>query len=75
MRNDIINLVSKEIKKARQYHGGFHSTHEAYAVSLEEFDELWAEIKKEKSHKLSKKGKVECIQVIACLIRMIQECN
>lgn len=73
--NEIYAKVLLEIHKAGNTHGKFHSTHEAYAVALEEFDELWEEIKKEKSHNLSQRGVNECIQVIACLFRMIDECK
>jgi hypothetical protein len=37
--------VSAEIVKARAKHRNIRSAHEAYAVILEELDEVWAEIK------------------------------
>ena len=41
----IFNRVLQEYNFSNAKHGGFHSTHEGYAVLLEEVDELWADIK------------------------------
>lgn len=37
--------VRCELARARQKHGPMHSHHEAYAVLLEELDEVWQEVK------------------------------
>lgn len=41
-----IELVIREYQRANEIHGPFKSLHEGYAIMLEEFDELWDEIKK-----------------------------
>jgi hypothetical protein len=41
----ILAAVRQEIVRARSKHGRFHSPHEAYAVLLEEVDELWDDVK------------------------------
>ncbi len=39
-------IILDELKAARKKHGDFHSPHEAYAVILEELDEVWDIIKR-----------------------------
>lgn len=41
----ILNGILREFNTARITHGSFNSLHEAYAVLLEEVEELWAGIK------------------------------
>ncbi len=38
--------VREEVARARSLHAPYNSSHEAYAVILEELDEFWAEVKK-----------------------------
>jgi hypothetical protein len=38
-------LIEDEISSARVKYGAFNSTHEAYAVLLEEVEELWEVVK------------------------------
>jgi hypothetical protein len=40
------NLIIASFAKARSRHAPMRGPHEGYAVMLEEFDELWDEIKK-----------------------------
>lgn len=40
--------VALELAKAREKHGDIKSAHEAYAVILEELDEVWDEVKSQK---------------------------
>lgn len=42
----VSGLIVKEYLRTRETFTRFHSHHEAYAVILEELDELWDEIKK-----------------------------
>ena len=42
----IEELVNQELAEANKQHPLFHSWHEAYAVVLEEIDELQAELKR-----------------------------
>lgn len=44
VRNDIENLVKKELLSSNRKYPLFHSGHEAYAVILEEYDEAWEEL-------------------------------
>lgn len=72
----IIDDVIEEYNEAAYMFGKFHTPHEAYAVILEEMDELWTEIKK-KSKNRSKKNKNairhEATQVAAMAIRLITD--
>lgn len=40
--------ILEELKSARRLHPNFHSPHEAYAIILEELDEVWDIIKRHK---------------------------
>ena len=40
-----LQRILYEYKEASNKHDGFHSFHEAYAVLLEEVDEMWEAIK------------------------------
>ena len=45
---DIMQVCARiviECKRAREKHGHFHSTHEAFGVILEELDEWWDSVK------------------------------
>ncbi len=79
--------VIKEIDRARMLHGSadFHNAHEAFAVLLEEVDELWEEVKTNplkgvpdwqhaiviEEHKV--RMKKEVIQVAAMALRFAEE--
>ncbi len=41
----VLEDVRNEIMAARQAHGAMYSSHEAYAIILEELDEFWEEVK------------------------------
>lgn len=65
-------LVANEVRRALAEHPApFHSLHEGYAVALEEFDELWDEIRK----KVVNRPAVLCeaVQAAAMLQRMAEE--
>ncbi len=72
----IIDDVVEEYNRATHKFGPFNTQHEAYAVMLEEMDELWAEIKR-KSGKRTKRNKnairKEATQVAAMAIRLIMD--
>ena len=64
--------IQEEIVRAKtKYPKNFNSSHEAYAVILEEIDELWDEIKKREHDK--DKMKTEAIQCAAMLCRLLVE--
>jgi len=60
-----------EFNRAEKLYPKFHSNHEAYAVILEELDEVWDEIKKSKDIKANESIKKELIQVGAMVIRYL----
>jgi hypothetical protein len=74
-----VNLKSilDEYDRAIGIHSKFNSRHEGYAVLLEEFDELWDEIKKneKKNPELPYTLRKEAIQVAAMALRFVQDCT
>ena len=68
---DALEAVYNEIKRAKQKHGpkNFNSSHEGYAVLLEEVDEMWEDIK----HDRRAESVEEAVQVAAMAIRYIAE--
>jgi NTP pyrophosphatase (non-canonical NTP hydrolase) len=72
--SEILQEISDEYERAkRKYRRPFSSHHEAYAVILEELDELWDEIKKREEHYDLIKQRKEAIQVGAMILRFINE--
>ena len=72
MKDEIaIEEIIQEYKRATDKFGSFASTHEGYAVILEELDELWDEIKKNSDKESMRK---EAIQVAAMGFRFIVDC-
>lgn len=78
---DVLEAVEIEITRAKAKHpGDFHNAHEAYAVLLEEVDELWEEVKKNPAKMNTievlnwrQKKYTEAIQVAAMAIRFAVE--
>lgn len=78
---EALQAVDQEIARAKTKHpGDFHNAHEAYAVLLEEVDELWDEVKKNPKKMLPaeqlmwrQKKYTEAIQVAAMAIRFAVE--
>ena len=66
-----IKEIIQEYKRATEKFGIFASTHEGYAVILEELDELWDEIKVNNPKEMLRK---EAIQVAAMGFRFIVDC-
>lgn len=79
---DVCNEVANEVTRARTLHKPFNSLHEAWAVLLEEVDELWEQVKIN-PRKLSasavrrrqKKLREEAIQVAAMGVRTVLDCE
>lgn len=64
--------ILNEVQRAKAiWKDDFKNYHEAYAVILEEVDELWDEIKKKNQDK--EKIRKEAIQSAAMLLRLITE--
>jgi len=71
----IFDEVFNEVTDAQSKWNKFNSLHEAYAVLLEENEELWEEVKKsQKNPVYIKFVKREAIQVAAMAIRLIFDC-
>lgn len=67
----IAALVLEELGRATAKFPPFNSAHEGYAVLLEEVDELWDEVKRQKKDHPSIRA--EAIQVAAMAIRFIRD--
>lgn len=63
--------VLNELVRARTKHSPMHSAHEGYAVILEELDELWEEIKRQKPNREAIRK--EAVQVAAMVVRFIED--
>ncbi len=71
--DEIMESVKIELLKAQERFPPFHSTHEGYAVILEELDEMWEEIKLHHPFKPTHKLFKEAIQVAAMAIRFVYD--
>ena len=72
---EAIAQVIEELNVARQNYAPMNSDHEGYAVILEEFDEVWEEIKKRPYQKDRNLIRAEMKQVAAMALRfMIDLC-
>jgi len=68
----VFDLVRAELEKASKHHGGlFASLHEAYAVLLEEVDEVWEITKQKESARDLEHLRHELIQVAAMAVKAI----
>ncbi len=69
-----VRAIMEEVLRAKtMFPGDFANQHEAYAVILEEVDELWDEIKKnQRNYDLAAQRK-EAIQAAAMLVRLLVE--
>jgi hypothetical protein len=71
--------IEHEKRQAYKIYGHFHSTHEAYAVLLEEVDELWDIVKNNTdrvygNREVKAKNMInELVQIAAISLRMIEE--
>src|SRR5688572_9811957 len=68
-----LNAVADELQRARAKFGPMASTHEAYAVIKEEFDEFWDEMRKKNPDFSNMRD--ELIQVAAMAIRAAVDCK
>ena len=73
--NNILEEVRHEAGRACSLHAPMNSLHEAYAVILEEMDELWDEVKKNhrKHPDRDRLARIEARQVAAMAIRLIHD--
>ncbi len=68
----IFRAVLQELERAESRFAPFNSSHEGYAVIKEELDELWDEIKNNKSPDTLKRQRKEAIQVGAMALRFLK---
>lgn len=66
--------VLEELERARRMYPQFNSAHEGYATMLEEFDELWDEVKKSPAKRDPEAMRKEAVQVAAMALRFLEEC-
>jgi hypothetical protein len=67
----ILAMVVNELMLAQEQFPPFHSTHEGYAVILEELDELWDEIKRCQPFNWNSRLHNKAVQIAAMAIRFI----
>lgn len=67
----LVEEIYLELQRARARHAPMHSAHEGYAVILEEFDELWDEVKLKQASK--EKMRREALQIAAMAVRFIED--
>ncbi len=69
-----ITEITAEVRRAKTlFPVNFHNQHEAYAVILEEVDELWDEIKKNQKRYDLPAQRTEAKQAAAMLVRLMVE--
>ena len=73
-KSKAIVLVLNELDSAMEKFPLFNSSHEGYAVILEEMDELWDEVKNNKNPKSIVNQKKEAIQIGAMAIKFLISC-
>ena len=66
----IFKEIEAELQRAKKY-PAFHSPHEGYGVILEELDELWDEIKANKTCTGNRLMRYEAIQVAAMAVKFV----
>lgn len=71
VRPETLLEVATEFTRAIHLHGHFKSLHDGYAIMLEEFDELWEEIRKRKPDRTALKE--EAIQVAAMAMKFVDD--
>lgn len=68
--NSILEEVRSESERTYEKYGRFRSKHEAYAVLLEESEELWETIRKKQPDSRTRE---EAIQVAAAVVCFLQD--
>jgi hypothetical protein len=61
--------VLAEYDRATADHGDFNSAHEGWAVTFEELDELWEEVRKKRKNRDRHAMRHECVQIAACALK------
>lgn len=71
--NDFVGDVRWELARARDLHQPINSSHEGYAVILEELDEFWEEVRKKRSQRDPEKMWAELVQIAAMAQRVAED--
>lgn len=71
--SDFQSLVVAELSRARAKFEPMHTAHEAYAVLLEEVDELWEMVKQKQVHRSPRAMLAELVQIAAMAERMADD--
>ena len=61
--------VAAEHERATRLHASLNSAHEAYAVILEELDEFWEEVRKQRANRNLDAMGTELVQIAAMCCR------
>jgi len=64
-------LIEQEVERAKRHGEKFASLHEAYAVCLEELDEIWDETRKKRRDRQSLDLRKEFIQLAAMAVKAL----
>lgn len=72
-RDELLEIIEEEVIRAKAMYPTFNSSHEGYAVILEELDELWDLVRKNKGIAGDLRMQNECIQIAAMSIRFIED--
>ena len=75
LAESISEEVLREVYRAIEKFPPFNSAHEGWAVLMEEVDELWEEVKKNKNVRDKVKMRTEAIQCAAMAIRFVMDVN
>lgn len=68
-----IQEIQNELSHAIHLHPPLASLHEAYAVILEELDELWDQVRAYPNHHDPKKVRKELVQIGAMALRALRD--
>lgn len=71
---DVLEEIRTEVRRAIDLHAPINSPHEGYAVTLEELDEFWDEVRKRDESRSYYLMRKELIQVAAMAVRTVIDC-
>lgn len=71
--DSVLNDIDHEVDRAVAKHGHYNSPHEAYGVLLEEVDEFFDEVRKQKADVSKENMRKELTQIAAVCVRAIHD--
>jgi len=69
---DVLSAIVAEMGRARRHGERFSSLHEAYAVILEELDEVWEITRKKRCNRNELELRKEFIQIAAMALKAVE---